>query len=83
MWRTRSATSVVTSASASWRSVEVICDILLNGKHSAIEVIHDSNKFLLALRFEGGFQVPNFHFEGSNLNFSLGYHGPCLNHSDR
>jgi len=74
----RSATSVMTAASASWRSVEVICDFLLNGEDSAIEVIHDSSKFLLALRFEGGFQVPDFHFVGSNLDFSLGYLGSLI-----
>ena len=68
---------------ASWRSaedvIEAICDFLLNGEDSVIEVIDDRSIFLPALRFEGGLQGPDFRFEGINLDLSLGYPGSCPN----
>src|SRR5258706_5924434 len=71
----------MTAASTSWRSAEgviqAICDFVLNDEYSAIEVILDGSILLLALRFEGGFQVADFHFKGVNLNLPLGYPGSC------
>src|SRR5258706_16045933 len=71
----------MTAASTSWRSAEgviqAICDFVLNDEYSAIEVILDCSILLLALRFEGGFQVSDFYFKGVNLNLPLGYPGSC------
>jgi len=73
----------MTAASTPWCSAEdiiqAICDFVLNDEYPAIKVILDRSIFLLALRFEAGFQVPDFHFKGFNLNLPLGYPGSCPN----
>ena len=81
--------SPLTAGSTSWRSAEgviqAIHEFLLNGEDSTVEVIFDPIIFLLAVCFEGGFQVSDFHFKGMDLHLSLGYPGLCPNlfHSRR
>lgn len=73
--------SPLTAGFTFWRSAEdviqAIYEILLNGEDSTVEMIPDRGIFLLTVRFEGGFQVSDFVFEGIDLHLSLGYPGSC------